>query len=133
MFHTALRALLGAFTVLVLASTAPRAAHDIETAALPDGSRFELIVIEAEGCIYCQIFRRDVLPAYEISKRSQQVPLRFLDINEAEAGKMTLSEPVAIVPTVVLVERGREVSRVTGYVGPEAFFHSVNQMMSGVE
>ena len=126
-----LRIALAALAALALAP-ATRAAYDLETAALPD-TRFELIVVEAEGCIYCQIFRRDVLPAYAVSPRAREVPMRFVDINQAEADKMAFTEPVDLVPTVILMVDRKEVSRVAGYLGPEAFFHSVKQMMSGVE
>jgi hypothetical protein len=36
---------------------------------------------------------------------------------------------VDVVPTVVLMQDGREVGRITGYLGPESFFHSVSHMM----
>ncbi len=126
-----LRIFLATFAMLALAP-ASRAAHDFETAALAD-SRFELVVLEAEGCIYCQIFRRDVLPAYEISQRAREVPLRFVDLNETQSEKLALSEPVDLVPTVVLLKDHKEVGRIAGYVGPEAFFHSVSRMLAEAE
>ena len=123
--------LFASFAVLALAPVS-RAAFDFETAALPD-SRYELVVLEAEGCIYCQIFRRDVLPAYEVSPRAREVPLRFVDLNKSETDKLALSEPIELVPTVVLFKDHKEVGRIAGYVGPEAFFHSVNRMIAGAE
>lgn len=116
---------------LALASP-PQAAHDLETAALPDPS-LELVVIEAEGCIYCQIFRRDVLPAYRASPRSREVPLRFVDLNQPEVDRLAIAEPIAVVPTAILMKDHREVGRIDGYVGPEAFFHSVNRLLAGVD
>lgn len=124
------KAVLAAIATVALA-TAPRAAHDIETAAIDSGP-YELIVIETEGCIYCQIFRRDVLPAYRSSQRAREVPMRFVDLNEPEAGKLGLAEPIELVPTVVLMHNRKEAGRIAGYVGPEAFFHSVSRLMSSV-
>lgn len=126
--HRTLRVCLVLLAASVLGS-ASRAAHDLETAALPDGG-YEIIVVEAEGCIYCQIFRRDVLPAYSTSPRARLVPLRFVDVNAAEGGKLVLSEPVELVPTAVILKEGREVGRIAGYVGPEAFFHSLNRLLA---
>lgn len=117
--------------ILALTSS-PRAAHDLETAALPDAS-LELVVIEAEGCIYCQIFRRDVLPSYRASPRSRVVPLRFVDLNQPEADRLAIKAPIDVVPTAILMKDHREVGRIDGYVGPEAFFHSVNRLLAGVE
>ena len=53
-------ALLFALTMIIPAKSS-RAGLDLETAALPTGT-LELVVIEADGCIYCGLFRRDVLP-----------------------------------------------------------------------
>lgn len=120
---------LALFLLGVVSASQPRAAFDLETAALPTTS-FELVVLEAEGCIYCQIFRRDVVPAYAVSPRAREVPLRFVDLNEPHVDRLGLSQPIDLVPTVVLMKDHREVGRITGYVGPEAFFHSVNRLLA---
>jgi hypothetical protein len=119
----------------VLALLAPLAAsyaaRDLASLATPPPpSDLQLVVIEVPGCIYCRIFRRDVLPGYEASPRAREVPLRFVDLNEPGADGLELSAPITIVPTVLLVEGTREVGRITGYTGPENFFHSVNYMLS---
>lgn len=116
--------LIAVLSVLALAPTS-EAARDPDTPPL-SAERYELIVVEAEGCIYCQIFRRDVLPAYAQSPRAREVPLRFIDVNDAK-----FDEAIAIVPTVVLLKDQKEIDRFSGYVGPEAFFHAINRMMAG--
>lgn len=114
-------------------SPAGQAARDLDT--LPrGGSALQFVVIEAEGCIYCHLFRRDVLPSYLSSPRAQQVPIRFLDVNEAEAeGGVGLSSPIDVVPTVVLLKENKEVGRIPGYLGPESFFHSVSYLLRRVD
>jgi thioredoxin-related protein len=74
-----LLALILAFLTAPAAS--PHAGLDLE-APVPKGLDLELVVMEAPGCIYCTIFRRDVLPAYQSSERARDVPIRFLDIND---------------------------------------------------
>jgi thioredoxin-related protein len=125
------RVLLLSLAILAatLLGSATRAAHDLETGSLPV-SGYEILVVEAEGCIYCQIFRRDVLPAYATSPRARQVPMRFVDVNAADAAKIALNEPVELVPTALVLKEGREVGRIAGYVGPEAFFHSINRLLA---
>jgi thioredoxin-related protein len=118
--------------VALAGASATRAAHDLETSSLGEAN-IEIVVLESDGCIYCQIFRRDVLPAYQASRRARDVPLRFVDLNRPEAGNLALAEPISIVPTAVLLRNNREVGRIDGYVGPEAFFHSVNRLMSGLQ
>ncbi len=106
-----------------------KAGLDVE-APLPNASNLELIVMEAPGCTYCDIFRRDVLPSYQASERAKDVPIRFLDINDASPEELGLNSPVDIVPTFVVLKDHKEVGRIPGYVGPEYFFHSINHLIS---
>lgn len=102
---------------------------DVE-APLPNASNLELIVMEAPGCTYCDIFRRDVLPSYQASERAKDVPIRFLDINDASPEELGLDSAIEIVPTFVVLKDHKEVGRIPGYVGPEFFFHSINHLIS---
>lgn len=118
--------------LLVSARDPGHAARPLDTGSLPE-SDLELVVLELENCIYCGLFRRDALPLYQASGRAQQVPIRFLDLNDKAADDLGLDGPVTVVPTVVLMKANREVGRVPGYVGPENFFHAVNHMIGGAE
>ncbi|CAA2137273.1 hypothetical protein [Hyphomicrobium sp. ghe19] len=117
------------FALLMLSPVAAsRAGLDTDTVASADRT-FELIVVEAEGCIYCEIFRRDVLPAYETSEQGKKVPVRFVDVNDVDAGHLDFNASVDIVPTFVVVKSQHEVGRISGYVGPENFFHSISYLL----
>lgn len=131
MFRVAAIALV-ALALAILPPAAGNAARPIATAPIADGA-LELIVLEVESCIYCSLFRRDVLPKYQASPRAETVPIRFLDLNDEAADDLGLDGPVDIVPTVVLMKQNREVGRVPGYVGPENFFHAVNHLIAKVE
>jgi thioredoxin-related protein len=119
---------LAAIGFLAFASAPVRAIVDLETSALPD-PRFELLVVEIDNCIYCGLFRRDVAPAYTTSGRARVAPLRYIDINAPDVSRLALSAPIDTVPTVLVIENGREVGRISGYVGPETFFHSLNRLL----
>jgi thioredoxin-related protein len=106
------------------------AARPLETGSIPQTSDLELVVLEVESCLYCSLFRRDVLPKYQASARAKSVPIRFLDLNDKSADELALDGPVLVVPTVVLMKMNREVGRVPGYVGPENFFHAVNHLLA---
>jgi thioredoxin-related protein len=114
--------------VLALGAAPVRAVVDLETAAIPD-NRKELLVVEIENCIYCGLFRRDVAPAYKSSIRARAVPMRFVNINAPDVDRLILESPIDSVPTVLVVENGREVGRIAGYVGPEIFFHSLQRLL----
>lgn len=124
------------FTAIALAaaslfSTAPNAGLDLD-AEVPAHANLQLVVMEAPGCIYCSLFRRDVLPSYQASQRAKDIPVRFVDVNDIATAKLDLDASVDIVPTFVLVQNNKEVGRIPGYVGPETFFHSINFLMTKV-
>ncbi len=117
-----------AFALLVFTAAATRAALDV--GAAPNTSRLQLIVMEAPGCTYCKVFRRDILPSFATSERGKALPVRFLDVNDLERANLTLDSSVDMVPTFVLVQDRREVGRIAGYVGPAAFFQSIGHLLS---
>lgn len=114
--------------LLAFAAQKVRAARDLDAPAGSSG--LELVVLEVPGCIYCPVFRRDVLPRYEVSPRATEVPIRFLDLNDEAADRLDLDGPVDVAPTVVLLKRNREIGRIPGYIGPENFFHAVGYLLS---
>jgi thioredoxin-related protein len=109
-----------------------RAARDLETTAVSASGR-ELVVFETVDCIYCQLLRRDVLPDYLRSRRAAEVPIRFVDVEHIDLDRLPLASPLTTVPTVVLMSDGYEVGRITGYTGPEHFFHLVSRLLLTIE
>lgn len=110
----------------VLAPASGRAAPDLSGTT---DSGYELIAFEAPGCIYCPVFRRDVLPSYADSRAGKTAPLRFIDVNDAIADDFQLSSPVTMVPTVVLVRNRVEIGRINGYFGRENMHHMLNTLL----
>jgi thioredoxin-related protein len=118
------------FALLMLApAAASRAGLDTELPP-PPGTSLELIVVEAEGCVYCELFRRDVLPAYETSEKGKGLPVRFVDINDIDADHLDFKSDVEIVPTFVIVKSSHELGRISGYIAPEDFFHSIDYLLA---
>ncbi|MGE0055477.1 MAG: thioredoxin fold domain-containing protein [Hyphomicrobium sp.] len=118
-----------ALFVLGLSKTSVKAGLDLEAPA-SQNDNMELVVMEAPGCIYCTLFRRDVLPAYESSPKAKELPIRFVDINDEAADALGIDYPVDIVPTFVVLKNNKEVGRIPGYTGPEFFFHTINYLLS---
>jgi len=93
-------------------------------------SDLEIVVIEAPGCIYCHLFRRDVWPTYENSQLAKQVPMRFVDLNSKAADEISLQSPIDSLPTALVIRQKAEIGRIPGYVGPESFFHSIDRLLA---
>lgn len=120
---------LALFAAFIFMTTAPgvRAELDVD-APVPEGAQLELVVIEAPGCDYCDVFRRDVLPTYEASEQGRDVPIRFVDINDVAASEVGLSSSVDIVPTFVVLKNNQEIGRIPGYTGPEVLFQAIKHL-----
>jgi thioredoxin-related protein len=106
-----------------------KAAADATAVVAVRTSKLEFVVFETANCIYCSLFRRDVVPAYEASQRSDKPPMRFVDALGSEADKLRLAGPVTQVPTLVLVRDGVEIDRLSGYTAPETFFQAIAYML----
>lgn len=119
---------LGLGLLAAVAPDAAPAAPDIAAHAQP-ATGMELIAFEAPGCIYCPVFRRDVAPSYPGTRAGKSAPLRFIDINDAAADRLTLHAPVTVVPTLVLVRDGVEIGRIAGYVGRENMHHILDTLL----
>jgi peptide methionine sulfoxide reductase msrA/msrB len=86
----------------------------LDTAAL--NQTRQLIVFEGEDCAYCRKFKAEVLDHW-----NSPVPFARTVVAHAP-GQWALEKPLAVTPTIVLFEKGREVSRYTGYNGEQQRF-----------
>jgi thioredoxin-related protein len=120
---------------MVFAVTLGGQARGARDAGSPQASttRIEILVFEVNRCVYCRIFRRDVLPKYERSLRAKKAPIRFINVSQTDVTPLKLSAPLTMAPTVVVMQDGQERGRITGYMGPEPFFHMVSQIMRGID
>lgn len=112
---------------LLFANASPQAAHD---GKLPQTSSVELLVFEHPECVYCRVFRRDVVPKYQEAIQATRAPLRFIDLEKTDTGGLGLNARIHTVPTVVLVKDGREVDRIVGYWSPDNFFKMLAYMLN---
>ena len=92
--------------------------------------QLEVVVIESTDCVYCVLFRRNVLSTYEDSPRARDVPLRYLDLDEVMARRVVLAEPIFVVPTVLVLRDNEEVGRIPGYMAWDDFFRSINYLLA---
>lgn len=76
----------------------------------------QLIVFEAEDCPYCKQFKAEILDQW----KSEVAVARSMS-SKPPVG-WTLEKALFATPTIVLFEKGKEVSRFTGYNGGKARF-----------
>jgi thioredoxin-related protein len=93
----------------------------------------EVLVFEHADCVYCRVFRRDVLPKYHQAVRADAAPLRFVDIATGDTESLGLNSRIDTVPTAVVMRDGREVDRIVGYWGPTNFFKLLSHILARMD
>jgi thioredoxin-related protein len=81
----------------------------------------ELVMFEQGGCVWCARWNRDVGPVYDKTAEAKVLPLRRIDIGQQTTAGITLAAPVIYTPTFVVVDNGREIGRITGFISDDTF------------
>ncbi len=76
----------------------------------------QLIVFEGEDCKFCEIFKKDVLSKWQAETAIDST------LSTKPPTNWKLQKELFATPTIVLFEKGKEVSRYTGYNGEQARF-----------
>lgn len=127
-------AFLALLAVLVTTPARLEAARDPAPAATAAAkSGLELLVFEREDCHICEIFRRQIGSRYAMAPVATEAPMRYIDIDKVDLDKIRLKSRLTMLPTVVLMQNGREVERINGLTAPDTFFTLVQHMMNRVD
>lgn len=121
--------ILLAGVALVAAATFSQVRAALDNTPPAEESGFTLLVLEVTPCSACDLVRKHIEPVYARSPLSRDIPLRYLDLNMVDEANLGLSSPITVVPTIVLMRDGQEISRIVGYPGPTTFFHAVDYML----
>ena len=78
----------------------------------------ELLMFERDGCVW----DREIGPVYDKTAEAKLLPLRRINTESQAARDIVLASPVHYTPTFVVVDNGREIGRITGYVNDDAFW-----------
>lgn len=111
---------------------APAGAVSIPSAAeVPVDQGVRLLMVEREGCIYCRKWRHDVLPGYALTGEGRAAPLATVPLDGPWPDGLALARRPFVTPTFVLLRDGRELARIEGYVGEDAFWPRLRDMLAG--
>lgn len=92
----------------------------------------ELVMFTRDGCPWCSRFEREVSPIYPKTAEGRLAPLRRVEVVAGGTTMTGLTEPVVAAPTFVLLDEGREVGRITGYLGDDAFWGLLGKMLAAI-
>ena len=100
---------------------------------------YELLMFSNESCSYCQKFMNEVELEYHDMIYAKKLPLRIIETK----GRPPLWFQKAVdegninainsVPTFVVWDGAREVARLTGYAGKDAFYKDLRSFISSNE
>jgi thioredoxin-related protein len=93
----------------------------------------ELVMFEQGGCVWCARWNREVGPVYDKTAEAKALPLRRVDIGQQSAAGITLAAPVIYTPTFVVVDNGREIGRITGFISDDAFWGLLDALAAKLE
>lgn len=82
----------------------------------------ELLMFSQGGCPSCLRWNREVGTIYDTTAEAAILPLRHIDIARQTTSNVTLSSRILYTPTFVVVDDGREIGRITGYINDDAFW-----------
>lgn len=90
-------------------------------------------MFERAGCVWCRKWDVEVGAVYPKSPEGQRVPLRRASLDQPLPPDLKLTPPVFYSPTFVLMDQGREIGRITGYPGEDAFWGLLGVLLKNAE
>ena len=99
----------------------------------PEAISAELLVLEQDGCVYCEKFEREIAPAYPKTAEGKIAPLRRIDIHQEWPEDLADIKPAALTPTFILIDNDRELGRMHGYPGDEYFWFLLGELLQKLD
>jgi len=93
----------------------------------------ELIMFESAGCPYCARWHREIGPIYPKTDEGKRAPLRRVDLAAPRPADLAAIANVVYTPTFVLLHEGREIGRIVGYNGDEAFWSLLGELVAKLD
>ncbi|RNF35418.1 SoxS protein [Paracoccus methylarcula] len=88
------------------------------------------MMVEQEGCIYCEAWDREIGPGFPKSSEGRTAPLLRVDIDGPWPDGIALDRRPTITPTFILLRGGAELSRLEGYPGDQYFYPLIDGMLT---
>lgn len=90
----------------------------------------ELLMLEQPGCVWCARFDAEIAPAWPKTTEGRIAPLRRIDITRSWPADLAHIQKERFTPTFVLLDNGREIGRMRGYVGDEFFWYRIGELIA---
>ena len=88
-----------------------------------------LLMAEEPGCYWCAKWNEEIGPIYPKTAEGRAAPLQRFVLHAEDPG-VEFSRRVSFTPTFILVEDGKELSRIEGYPGEDFFWGLLGSMLA---
>ncbi len=88
----------------------------------------ELVMFETLGCPWCMAWDKEVGVVYHKTAEGRTAPLRRRDIGDPRPPELAALPGIMYTPTFVLMDGGREVGRIVGYLGEDHFWGLLGEL-----
>ena len=79
-----------------------------------------LVMVEEQGCVWCARWNDQIAPIYP-------------NINDEKPADLHFARSLHYTPTFVLMDDGKEISRIEGYPGEDFFWGVLEKMLSDAD
>jgi len=99
-------------------------------AALPVRAEMRLLMLDRQGCEWCEMWEAEVGVVYEKTAEGRRAPLIRARIHDPLPEGVSLSRRAHFTPTFVLLEHGAEIGRIEGYPGEDFFYGLLQRLLA---
>lgn len=85
----------------------------------------ELLYFQSSACPVCERWDEEIGGIYDKTDEGRRLPLRMVDVHADAPDDIAHVKGVTFTPTFVLVEDGREVGRIVGYISDYFFWEQI--------
>ncbi len=89
----------------------------------------ELVMFEQPLCEWCELWQEEVGGIHVKTQEARVALLRWVDIDDDRPADLETLQAIVYTPTFVLMEKGREVGRITGYPGEDHFWGLLQELL----
>ncbi len=95
-------------------------------------SAARLIMFNSPVCEWCEVWEEQIGVIYHRTPEARRAPLTRVDIDDQDTIS-GLERRITYTPTFVLLEKGREKGRITGYPGEDFFWGMLEILLKKLE
>lgn len=93
----------------------------------------ELVFYMSEACGVCDQWKAEVGAIYPKTDEARKLPLRTVSVHDDPPADLAFVKGVMYTPTFVVVENGKEVGRIVGYISDYFFWQKVGDFATKVD